>query len=71
MISKEALDIVLKESETMVVEWADTRDGFGLDKIEYKLKNFFKKKCLTDLQQREIKFGLRQFLKNDMEIIGW
>lgn len=71
MLSNKALQLVLEESETMVIEWADTMDGFGLDKIENKLKTFFKDKELTELQIREIKFGIRQFIKNDMEIIQW
>lgn len=60
-----------QKSETMVVEWADTKDGFGLDVIEESLKVFFKNQGLNEYQIREIKNGIRQFLKNDMEIIGW
>ena len=41
MLSKDVLELAMAESETMVVEWADTRDGYGYDVIEKNISEFF------------------------------
>lgn len=71
MLSKEALEVVLEESETMVVEWADTRDGPGYRVIENALDEFFKEKEITGTEKETMVQNVRAFLLMDMAIVGW
>jgi len=72
MLSKEILDLVLEESETMIIEWADAKDGFGLDKIKYKIHTYFQQnKGFPQSEQEKIIKNVRKFIKTDMELIGW
>ncbi|MCD6434967.1 MAG: hypothetical protein J7L15_01045 [Clostridiales bacterium] len=70
MVSKEILDIVLEESETMIIEWADTQSGFGFDKIDYELVTYFKEEQIPEKIYIKIVENVRQFIKEDMKIMG-
>ena len=76
MLSQEALAVVLEESETMIIEWADTQDGFGVGVIEDKLNRFLTLvvkdgQGLTDDQKQKFKDNIKQFIKNDMFLFCW
>ncbi len=71
MLSKEALNVVLGESETMIVEWADTKDGPGNGVIQNKLDDFFQDKGLKDTEKLMIENNVRAFILMDMAIVGW
>ena len=71
MLSIDVLDIVLEESETMVIEWADTQSGFGFDKIHYKLMSFFTEEQIKEDVYTEIVKRVRNLIKTDMELMEW
>ena len=70
MIAKKALDIVLRESETMIVEWADEKSGGGYTVIERELNKFLDKE-VTDTTALVVKANVRCFLLQDMAMFGW
>ncbi|GAG00007.1 unnamed protein product [marine sediment metagenome] len=71
MISEKVLKIVLEESETMIVEWADTRDGYGVEVIDNKLKAFFKAEEIPENMALVITGNVRSFILMDMAIMIW
>jgi hypothetical protein len=71
MICKEALDIVLSESETMIIEWADTKDGPGNSVINDALDEFFKEEEIPTNLALMIRANIRGFILNDMAIMIW
>jgi hypothetical protein len=72
MISQSILELVMSESETMVTEWADTRDGPGYRIIEEKISGFLiaSGHVSHDLRQQIIT-NVRTFVLQDMAIMGW
>ncbi len=75
MLSEEVLKLVLSESETMITEWADTRDGPGYSVIEGKISDFlnvvgYDKLNDHDLRQ-QITTNVRTFILYDMAIMSW
>jgi hypothetical protein len=71
MISQKALEIVLKESETMIIEWADTKDGLGDSIITEELDEFFKEEAIPEKTALIIKANIRSFILLDMAISIW
>jgi len=71
MLVKEALDLIAQESETMIIEWADTRDGFGVNVIEESLNAFFEDERIREEDRKVIKAQLRSLIILDMAIRGW
>lgn len=71
MQSKEILDVVLEHSETMIVEWADSKDGHGDPIIEDAIDIFAEKEEITGPELLLLKQNVRNFLSMDMAIMGW
>ena len=72
MVSQEILTLVMSESETMVTEWADSRDGHGCDVIEEKISDYLIQKGFSDYDKRkQIKTNVRSFILYDMAIMSW
>jgi hypothetical protein len=72
MLCNEILQIVLEESETMITEWADTKDGPGATIIEDKIEQFLIDKGYTnDAVRLELAINVRTFILHDMGIMGW
>ena len=75
MVSKDILELAMAESETMVVEWADTRDGYGYDIIEEKISEFLTNQGFDETkdhdQREQIKTNVRTFILHDIAIMGW
>ena len=71
MFSEKVLKIVLEESETMIVEWADSRDGYGVEVIDNKLKALFKDEDISEEMGLQITANVRSFILMDMAIVIW
>jgi len=72
MISKDILDVINEESETMIIEWADYGSGPGYDVIEDKIYNLFvKTKKITDKEFKLVKNAVRNLILQDMILMGW
>jgi len=68
MISKKVLDIVLEHSETMIIEWADSKDGPGVEIIDGAIDSL---SGLTGTDLRMVKHNVRAFILMDMLISAW
>ena len=71
MLVKQALDLINEESETMIIEWADTQDGFGVQVIEDALKGLFDEHRVRQEDRKAIKAQLKSLILLDMSISGW
>ena len=72
MVSQDIINVINKESETMIIEWADTQNGFGFDVIENELyKKFVGTKILTEKQLNILKSVIRNLFVQDMIIMEW
>ena len=71
MFAKELLDAICQESETMIIEWADTQDGFGVTIIEDSLNALFDEKRIRQEDRKVIKAQLKSLILLNMSIGGW
>jgi len=72
MLSKIILELIMAESETMIVEWADTKDGYGKDIIETKIDEYLSSQGYNGQKMvMQLKKNVRAFILQDMAIMGW
>lgn len=75
MRSQEVLDIVMQHSETMVTEWADSQDGYGVEVIREAINvAMLPNTENTQEDKRELELliqNVRTFILMDMTIVGW
>ena len=75
MFNKEALDIVLSHSETMIAEWVEN-DGMGYRIINLALQNFYDGKIeghrgCTNNSAVMVTASVKSFVMQDMAMWGW
>jgi len=82
MLSKKILDVILDDgfSETMITEWADTKDGPGADLIDGALEDLFQEENKNEPEKFKMKeranfeivvAAVRGLLLIDMNVMGW
>jgi len=71
MLIMEALELIDQESETMVIEWADTQDGYGVEVINKSLNTLFDNNGIEQEHRKLIVIQLKSLILLDMTINGW
>lgn len=71
MLSQKVLEIVMCESETMMIEWS-RMSGPGFSVIDGHIDEYLTREGYSGTDKRQqLKAHVRYFIRGDMTIMGW
>ena len=71
MLSQKVLELIMFESETMMIEWA-LMGGPGFSVIDGYIDEYLTREGYGGTDKRhKLKDNVRKFIKEDMTIMGW
>lgn len=76
MLSQKVLELVMHESETMIIEWVNVgrtpRPEPGFSVIDGYIDEYLTREGYSGTDKRQkLKANVRAFIREDMSIMGW